>query len=165
MNYIENKKTLTKIRAKYGCAGEVLFRSALQYVIECGMQFFNDEENLKNQLKEIDERHDKAEAEDKVLFVTRDFEKAIIECAAEISKIDPYDLMIYLQREIWLGGVGCEEPSYPRALELVEDCMGEIKNNHLSALDCLDTFRIIGFEDDEISYFGYEYLLELEEGF
>lgn len=164
MNYIESKKELIKIRAKYGCAGEVLFRSALQYVIECGMQFFNDEENLKNQLKEIDERHDKAEAENKILFVTRDFEKAIIECAAEISKIDPYDLMIHIQRDIWLGGVGCEEPSYPRAIELVEDCMYAIKSKTTSSLDCLDTFREIGFDDDEISYFGYDYLLELEEG-
>ena len=167
MNYEENKKILDKIRDDYACAGEIIFRSALQVVIEHGTQYFNDIQNVEAQLNEVDRRHEKAETEGKILFMTRDFEKAIIECAAEISKITAYNLMIYIQREIWLGSGCYKEPDYHRTIELIENCMSAIedRNSHYctDSSECLDIFREIGFTDEELCYFGYEYLLEVEE--
>ena len=110
MSYTESKKKLDSIRQKYGCKGEVLFRTAIQSVVEYGQYMFNDEEFIADQLRQIDDRHDIAEAQGKWLFMTRDFEKEIINCAKELANINTYDLLIYIQREVWLGGGEIGEP-------------------------------------------------------
>lgn len=69
------KETLNKIRQKYGCKGDVLFRTAIQTVVDCGQQAFQNDEWYEDAIKEVDERHDKAEAEGKCYIMTRSFEK------------------------------------------------------------------------------------------
>ena len=154
MNYTESKRKLDEIRSKYMCAGDVIFRTAIQYVVECGQITFKDETWYEDQMNAIDDRHDLAEAAGKILFYTRSFEKAIFECALELSRINTYDLLIYIQREIYLGGDGI---SYQRAIELLKDCV-----NFLD-YDPLNQARDIGFDDDEIEALGFGYLLEDEE--
>ena len=160
-NYKETKKTLDKIRSEYGCKGDVIFRTAIQYVVDCGQQNFQDADWVKEQLDIVDKKHDAFDRENKTLFVSREFEKAIIECAAEIAKVNTYDLLVYIQREVWLAGDGI---SYQRAIKLLKICMCEIEQY----TDCqneltYESFDNVGFTDDEIAELGFGYLVEYEE--
>jgi hypothetical protein len=42
-NYAESKKTLNKIRSEYDCKGELLFRQAIQYVVDYGASNLQDD--------------------------------------------------------------------------------------------------------------------------
>lgn len=165
-NYAESKKKLDTIRDKYGCKGEVIFRTAIQMIIEWGQRNFNDEEFYADNIQEINNRHDMAEAEGKCLFMSRDFEKALIECARELAQIKPYDLLTYIQREVWLGGGEVGEPDYQRALQIIrnclcytDDCYGAYQSE---SMETLRKFREMELDDDEIEYFGWGYLLDAE---
>ena len=159
-NYSESKKKLDAIRDKYGCKGEVIFRTAIQYVVEHGQSMLSDEAWQEHFIFNIDKRHDEAEAEGKILFITRDFEKAILECAFELAQIEPYDFLIYIQREIYLGGDGI---SYQRAIKLLHKCMDWIDDTHTTRADCYDTLQYLDFTDNEIEELGYGYMLSEEE--
>ena len=158
-NYAESKKQLDTIRDKYGCKGEVTFRAAIQYVIEFGQRNFKDEVWFDELVNDVDERHNLAEANGEILFVTRDFEKAILECAKELAQIEPYDFLIYIQREIYLGGDGI---SYQRTIKLLNKCMDWIDETHTTRADCYDTLQYLDFTDNEIEELGYGYLLGLK---
>lgn len=156
-NYAESKKKLDAIRDKYGCKGEVIFRTAIQYVVEHGQSMLSDEAWQEHFIFNIDKRHDEAEAEGKILFITRDFEKAILECAKEIAQIEPYDFLIYIQREIYLGGDGI---SYQRAMELLRGCLDYCGNNTYEVMYTLEMAKEMGFDENEIEELGYGYMLE-----
>ena len=158
-NYAESKKQLDAIRDKYGCKGEIILRCATQYIIEFGQRNFNDEQWFDIAMCGIDRRHDQVEAEGEFLFITRDFEKAILECAKELAQIDPYDFLIYIQREIYLGGDGI---SYQRTIKLLHKCMDWIDETHTTRADCYDTLQYLDFTDNEIEELGYGYLLDLK---
>lgn len=153
-NYKESKQKLDTIRNKYGCKGEIIFRTAIQYIVEYGQHNFLDEVWYEELINDIDDRHDTAEKHGKWLFVTRDFEKAILKCAKDLAQIEPYDLLIYIQKEVWLGG---NRISYQRAIELLQDCINSLD------YDPLNQARDIGFEDDEIEELGYGYMFDEEE--
>ena len=162
-NYAEAKKTLDEIRNKYGCKGEVLFRSALQCVLDYGMSDMLDDWCYQHRIDEVNERHDEAEAEGKILWITREFELAILECAREIAKVNSYDLLVYIQKEVWLSNDGGMD--YQRAVKLLKECMCEIEQ----CMNCqneltYEIFESIGLTDDEIEKFGFGYLIEDEEG-
>ena len=159
-NYADSKKKMDEIRDKYGCKGEVIFRTAIQCVVECGQYNFMNEAWFEEQLNKIDEHHDAAEATGKVLFMTRSFEKAIFECAKELAEIKVYDFLIYVQREVFLSNHGID-PN--RALELLTKCMDWIEDEHRTALECYDTFEYLGFEDSELREMKFGYLVDAYE--
>lgn len=163
MSYTESKKKLDAIRQKYGCKGEVLFRTSIQYIIDHGRELFNESDWFEFQIEAIDKRHDKAEVENKILFVSRDFEKAIMECAKELAQFGAYDLLMYIQREVWLGNGEIGEPDYQRAIGLLKRCIECIDEHHEECHEVLEELQYIGFEDDEIEYFGYGYLFDEED--
>lgn len=156
-NYAESKKVLDKIRNEYGCSGDIIFRTAIQYVMEYGQNTFVKTYWVNERLSEVDEKHDDAEKENKTLWISRDFEKAIIQCAADLATVNSYDLLIYVQREVWLGGDGMD---YQRAIQLLKKCMNWIEDDRCGYAETLDTFEHIGFRDDEIESFGYAYLFD-----
>lgn len=161
-NYVGTKKDLDRIRNKYGCKGEVLFRTAIQYVVDCGRQCFEDEEWVKQQLNIVDEKHNAFEHDNKTPFIGRDFEKAIIECAVEIAKVNTYHLLIYIQKEVFLSNEGGID--YQRAVELLKKCMYDIEEyvnceNKLTYQE----FEFLGFTDDEMEQLEFGYLLNEEE--
>ena len=170
-NYIETKKQLDEIRSNYTCNGDIIFTSAMQAVIEHGQMVFKDDEVFNKWIADVDERHDKANAEGKWLFMTRDFEKAILECAKDIAEVNTYDLMVYIQKEMYLSnGLINGEPHYQRAIEIIKGCLDYIEldidcNDELTyKKECfLDTFDDIGLTDSEIEYFGYGYLIDNDE--
>lgn len=167
MNYTESKKKLNAIRNKYGCKGEVIFRTAIQYIVDHGRELFNEDDWFEFQMEGIDKRHNKAEAENKILFVSRDFEKAILECARELAKIKAYDLLTYIQREVWLGGGEVGEPDYQRAMQIIRNCLCYADNEGGYYTDSpsvtLRKFREMDLTDEEIAYFGWEYLFDVED--
>ncbi len=161
-NYSENKKRLDKIRNEYGCKGEMIFRTSLQYIVEYGSLRFKDDEWVQGQLNFGNEKHNKADAENKILFVGREFEIALIECAREIAKVEAYSLLVYIQKEVWLSNKGGID--YERAVQLLKGCMANIEQWN----DCrneltLGEFEDIGFYDEEIEELGFAYVLDVRE--
>lgn len=162
MSYRDSKTTLNKIRDDYGCKGELIFRTALQYVVECGRDLLQDQLWVRTQISAINAKHDEAEKENKILFIGREFETAILECAAEIAKVPAMDMLQYVQKEIWLSGDGID---YQRAIELLQKCMVDIDEaRNCNNKDVYEAFEYIGFTDDEIVTLGFEYVLDYEEG-
>lgn len=161
-NYAENKKTLDEIKSKYNCAGDVIFRTATQYVVEYGKVMFEDAQWVQSQFDQIDAKHNTAEAEGKNLWIGREFEKACVECAAEIAKVNTYDLLIYIQKEMYWSDEGGLD--YQRAIELLKKCIYDIEERE----NCEDKLLLqaldnIGFFDSEIEELGFGYLFNTEE--
>jgi hypothetical protein len=167
MSYAESKKKLDAIRQKYDCKGDIIFRTAIQYIVEYGRDLLNDSSWFKNQMCSIDACHDKAEMEGKTLWVTRGFEKAILECAKELAQIEAYDFLTYIQREVWLGGGEVGEPDYQRAIEIIRSCLCDVEYHYgrygSDRARTLDKFRELELSDEEIAYFGWEYLFDVED--
>ena len=160
--YAEAKKELDEIRNEYGCKGEIIFRTALQYVVEHGQRRFKRKTWVKNQLHTIDVKHDIAESEGKTLWISREFEKAFIEGAAEIAEVDTYSLLIYIQKEVWLSHEGGID--YDRAVELLKRCMNQIESDEMyENAETYNVFDGIGFTDEELEEFGFKYLIKEEE--
>ena len=160
-NYANTKKELDRIRDEYGCQGEIIFRTALQYIVEHGQSTFNDNGFVDNQLVLIDVKHDKAEAEGKNLFITRKFERAFIECAREIAKVDTYNLLVYIQKEVWLSHEGGID--YQRAVELLKNCMEWFADDCCGCAETLEKFELLDFDDSEIEAMGYAYMFDVRE--
>ena len=71
--YIESKKALDKIREDFCCKGDIIFRTAIQYVVEYGQRTFKDYDFVMNQMAEIDEelkRLEKCSEENEELLST-----------------------------------------------------------------------------------------------
>ncbi len=160
-NYAINKKTLDGIKSKYACKGDVLFRTAIQTVVEYGTGNLLDDWSYEHFCQEVNEHHDVAEAEGKNLWITRDFELAILECAREIAQVDIYDMLMYIQKEVWLSGYGID---YQRAIQLLKGCMSNIEMwNDCQCELTLGEFDDIGFDEDEIRELGFGYVLDVRE--
>ena len=84
-----------------------------------------------------------------------------------MAEIDSYDLLIYIQREVWLGGGEVGEPDYQRALEIIRNCLCYMSDGYGAYVEeCNETlqkFKEIDLTDEEIMYFGWEYLFDTEE--
>lgn len=159
MNYAESKKKLDEIRRKYGCKGDIILRTAIQYVVEYGKEKFLDETWYKQVIDGIDGKHDKAEKEDKILFCTREFEKALIDCAVALSNVPTYDLLMYIQKEVWLGGDGI---SYDRAIRLLQNVINYY-SEEMEIADLYAELQCMDFDDNEIVELGFEYILDVFE--
>ena len=160
-NYVESKKALDKIREDFGCKGDIIFRTAIQYVVGYGQYMFNDQDFVDDQMQQIDDKHNTAEADGKRLFIARDFEKAIIECAEALAKINTYDLLIYIQQEVWLGGSGID---YKRAIDIVQTCLNYIMDSECIGNDeVLNKFYELDLNDEEIENLNFGWVFEEEE--
>lgn len=156
-NYIESKKNLNAIRNEYRSTGDVIFKAAIQMVVEHGQTNFNDEEWYAEAINSINARHDEVEKQDKVMIISREFEIAIVECAKRLATVDAYDMMIYAQREVFWSNQGID---YQRAMELLKECMNLIMGDR--ELDYVrdDFLDIIGLEEDELDELGYGFLVD-----
>lgn len=158
MSYNESKKQIEKIARKYTCKGDIIMRTALQYIVEYGQYMFKDEEFIVDQLQQIEDRHMVAEKEGKILFVSKDFELAIFECAQELAEINTYDLIIYMQKEMYWSNEGGMD--YNRAMSLLERCMCWMDEQEDNNKMLYEVFSECGFEDDEIDQLGFGFVFE-----
>lgn len=161
-NYVESKKVLDKIASKYGCEGDIIMRTAAQYIVEYGQYMFNDEGFVKDQIQQIEDNHRISEEKGKHLWVTKDFELAIINCARELAEVNSYDLIIYMQKEMYWSNKGGID--YKRAIQLLESSLEYLENyNNCNNEENYEAFQDIGLYDDEIEMFGFKYLISKEE--
>lgn len=157
-NYTESKKKINAIRNEYSTAGDVLFRAAIQMLIEHGQANFNDEEWYAEAIKSINDKHDEVEAQGKILVISRNFDLAIVECAKKLAEIEIYDLIIYMQREVFWSNEGID---YQRAIELLKGCMLSIVEDVFETEYIRDTFLDeVGFEEEELEELGYGFVLD-----
>ena len=163
MNTYENtKRELDRIRSEYSCKGDLLFRQAIHTVIENGTSNLIDDYTYKHLRYDTNEYHNNAEAEGKNLYVSRDFELAILECAREIAQVNIGDLLIYIQKDIWVGREGGID--YQRAIQLLKGCIGNIEQwNDWRSESTLRELEGIGFDDNEIEELGFAYVLDARE--
>jgi hypothetical protein len=160
--YAESKKTLDRIRSEYGCKGDLCFRGAIHHVFEYGIKDTCDDWCYQHRVDEINAYHDEAEAEGKNLFIARGFELAVLECAREIAQVNISDLILYIQKEVWMGHEGGID--YKRAIDLLKGCMSNIEMwNDCQCVLTLHELEDIGFDDDEIVELGFGYLLDARE--
>lgn len=160
--YVESKKILDKIASKYGCKGDIIMRTATQYIVEYGQYMFNDEDFIKDQIQQIEDKHRISEEEDKHLWVTKDFELAIFNCARELAEVNSYDLIIYMQKEMYWSNEGGLD--YKRAVQLLKSSLEYLENyNNCNNKENYEAFQDIGLEDNEIEEFGFGYLISEEE--
>ena len=166
MKYTEHKKMLDRIRQKYGCKGDIIFRTALQYIVENGQYNFRNEKWFNSCIEQVDSKHDRADKDGKILWIGRNFEKALLECARELAQIEAYDLLVYIQHEVWLGGGEMGQPDYQRAIEIIRNCLCYMADCYGSYSACcsdiLHKFRDVDLTEDEIAYFGWEHLFDAE---
>ena len=150
---------MTKIRQKYGCKGDVLLNTAIQMLMEAGTENLKDEDYMRGIMNHVNAKHDKAERQGKCLCISREFEVALWECAAELATLELPEILAYIQTEMcWFA---TSAMSYQRARELLNSCVDEYLEGYYE--DCLDALERIGFHDEEIEQVGYGYLLEMEE--
>ena len=160
-NYTEAKNYIEKLRSEYNCKGDLIFRCAVQNVIEYGVVPLTQNLAMEDWLSDIDRRHNEAEANGKILWIGREFEKAITECTFKLAKVGSMNLMMYIQREVWHQDRR-GEISYDRAIELLKDVINYM--NYDDADDVVTrNLGYIGFDEDEIRELGFGYLLDEEE--
>lgn len=160
MSYAESKVKLDDIRSNNHLRErEIIFRTAILYVVECGQQTFKNEDWLQKQVDDVHIRHDIAEFEGKHLMMTRDFEIEILKCAAKIAEINTMDLLMYLQREIWFGN----DIDYKRAIDLLRGCLHYFISDTYEIEYALNEAYDAGFSDYEIEELGFGCMLDIEE--
>lgn len=111
-------------------------------------------------IRAIDDEHDDAESAGTHFFVTRDFEKAIYECAHELAAFENNDLLIYIQKEVWFGG---DSIDYQRSIYILKGCIAWVLADTYEIGHALQEIREMGFYDDEIEKLGFRWMLEVEE--
>lgn len=150
MNYMESKKKLDELRRE----NEVLFRMAISYLMDTGIQHFT-EENVTRTCAEI------MKQDDSHSFMSNKFQCELVKTAAEIAKLDHIHILTYIGREVYWD-VGDNGISYQRAIDLLRGCVGTIDEHHELCSDVLEDLYYAGFNNDEIDSLGYGYLLDVE---
>lgn len=141
-NYDQSKKEIDTIRYKYSSAGDIVFKIAICMLIHKGKSFFDNEKSYQDLV-------DSAELE---------FNELVVKCANELSKINTIDLLVYIQKEVYLSNDSVM--SYQKMIQKLKDCIEWIIGD---ACDC-DAAKIltegIGFSAREIVSFGYGFVFE-----
>ena len=161
-NYFETRKQIDKVRQEYSCKGELIFQCAFDYLLECGQINLKDDEFVQSVFQSIDERHDKAESGGLVPFMTRDFEKAIVECSIDLAQFDARDILMYVQRELWFFNGIVGELSYSQAIKTIQNYISYMASG-MESSDAYNELLESGLTDEEIAELGFEHLLPYEE--
>lgn len=151
-NYTETKQKIDTIRSEYFCAGDVIFRAAIQMVVEVGQYTLLNDDWYNAEFAKLDSS--------KSWYC---FERAVYECARQLASIDSAEFLMYIQKEVWLGNEG--GISYQRAIEIIGDCLEAIAEN-----DCCSKDEMLEvFEDnlclttEEIKELDFGWIFEEEE--
>ena len=151
-NYVESKKEIEAIRNK---AGEMMFRMAVSHLMDVGIRNLT-EETVEDTCKEI------MQEDDSKAFITNEFKCDLVRTAYELALVSHIDLLVYIQREV-VYDVYDETPSYGRAMHLLKKCMEHIEAFEGDNINTLEVFEELGFANDDLSAFGFEYLIKEEE--
>lgn len=95
-NTLEN---LNHIRNLVREGGVPLFFMAVSHLFESGISSFTEDSYVAG-IKAIEEKHRQAKASKKTLFMTLEYEKALLEQAYQLSKIPLFDLLLYIKKDM-----------------------------------------------------------------
>ena len=87
--YKETSKKLNEIRMR----NEILFRMAISHLMDVGIRHLTDE-NVKYTCEEI------MKGDDSNSFMTNEFQCDIVRTAAELAKVDPVHLLVYISKNV-----------------------------------------------------------------
>lgn len=141
-NYIESKKKLDAIRNKYSSAGDVIFRAAIDMLIDLGKVNCGGGLFCEGMLSDVD----------------NELDRTILKCAHELADINTTDLLVYVQKELYLSNYG--GMSYQTMARRLRDCVDWIAEG-VESSDAISDLTIgIGFSERELKELGYEYLFD-----
>lgn len=162
MNYTEAKIYIEKLRSEYCCKGDLIFRCAVQNVVEYGVVPLTINLAVEDWIYDIDRRHDEAEAAGKVLWIGRDFEKAMAECTFKLAKVGSMNLMMYIEREMWHQD-HCNEISYEKAIKMICDLIVDIRERSYDNKGACEALYDIGIEEEDLIELGFNWLIKKED--
>lgn len=152
-SYAETKSKLDKLRQ----TNEVMLRMAISHLLDCGYRNCTDE-MIESTCAEI------MQEDDSKAFITNEFKCDLVRMTGELAKLDHIHLLVYISREMFYS-VDDNHLSYQRLIRLAKSCIEWV----LADADGCDTefvlqeIREMGFEDEDVEYLGFDYLLESEE--
>lgn len=147
-NYAESKKKLEAIRNE---VGEPLFRMALTHTFDVGFRHLT-EENIEATCNEMMQEEEHPHA-----FMTNGYKCDIVRTAGEIAKVPPYDVEVYVNREMEYGA-GEEYIQRSRLVRILQNALTYIYED---VQDCTDFCRIMDKEleldEEEIKELGFDW--------
>lgn len=152
-NYAESKKKLEAIRNR---VGEPLFRMALTHTFDVGFRHLTEEnvEETCNKMMKDDDSH---------AFMTNEYKCDLVRTAGEIAKVPPFDVEVYVNREMEYSAGG-DYIQYSRLLRILRGALDYI---YEVIRDCEIFYKImsedIGIDEDEIMGLGYDWAMNEEE--
>lgn len=142
-NYTESKKKLDAIRSKYSSAGDIIFRSAIDTLIDIGKVNCCNELTYDGILSGVD----------------NELDRTVLKCAHDLADINTTDLLVYVQKELYLSNDG--GMSYQTMARRLSDCIEWI----IGDADCSDAVKDlkygVGFSENELRSLGYDYLFDV----
>lgn len=145
MPYIESKKKLDSIRNEYSSAGDVIFRAAICTLIETGKSYCDNELTYEGTLDGLNDELD----------------RIVFKCAHELAGINTLDLLVYIQKELYLSNDG--GMNYQTMARRLKDCIDWIAEG-IESSDAISDLTIgIGFSESELKELGYEYLFDVSD--
>lgn len=164
MTYKESYDLLTNARQRYSSAGDVIFRSAVDTLLYIGS------ENISVKIHSIEKTNAWLERIGRKQM-SGSIEMAILHCAEEIKCVPARHLIswLYTKDVVFLGEEDLrysESPiPYNRLRKIIDNLLSGIAEDYvcISGSDHLQRLKNDGLTEAEIRYFGYEYLLDLEE--
>lgn len=156
---METAMKIDAIRRVYSCVGDVLFRSALDFAIEIGLSELMDSDTVSELKEDLNARHDAAEAEGKTLFITRDFELAIVDCAVKLAAFSANDLLYYAQTRMPLAVYAPGQPDYCRLQEIAMSLAWRLAEDRETKY-VYDDMESCGITDEEIEWLGVGCILD-----
>lgn len=150
MTYAESKKKIAEIRQ----TNEAMFRMAISHLMDVGIRHLT-EDNVEETCKEI------MQEDDSKSFMTNAFKCDLVRMAGELAKVDHIHLLGYISREMYYG-IDDNHISYQRAIQMVQECIDWI-TSELDGGDAYNNLMSIGFDEEELEYLGYGYILDVIE--
>lgn len=155
MAYKETNETMHELTKEYG---EIVVRTAINYLIDVGAKNFT-EENITYTKEQIQAEHNKMSQEGKTPFMTADFECNILDCANKLSQLDKTELLVYVQENLSYE-VGQNTIDKQRLQVLLENSLSLLNEKAYNIEEFVDLLYECGFTDDEIEKIGYGNCLE-----
>lgn len=152
-NYVESKRKLDAIRNE---VGEPMFRMALTHTFDVGFRHLT-EENIEATC------NDMMKDDDSNAFMTNEYKCDLVRTAGKIAKIPPYDVEVYVNREMEYSAGG-DYIQYSRLLRILRGALDYIYEDIQDCeVFCKIMEKDIGIDEDEIMQLGYDWAMNEEE--
>lgn len=152
-NYVESKRKLDAIRNE---VGEPMFRMALTHTFDVGFRHLT-EENIEATCDDM------MKDDDSNTFMTNEYKCDLVRTAGKIAKIPPYDVEVYVNREMEYSAGG-NYVQYSRLLKILRGALDYIYEDIRDCeVFCNIMKKDIDMDEDEIMQLGYDWAMNEED--